>query len=47
MRCDKIDGNGAIGGLGATATSPIQLSATAREFPGIKINAALTLLEAV
>lgn len=42
-----IDGSGAIGGMGTTATTPIQLTATAREFPGIKINAVLTLLEAV
>jgi len=42
-----IDGNGAIGGMGSTATTPIQLTAIAREFPGIKINAVLTLLEAM
>ena len=42
-----IDGSGIIGGMGTTATTPIQLTATAREFPGIKINAVLTLLEAL
>ena len=42
-----IDGSGAIGGMGTTATSPIQLTATAREFPGIKINAMLTLLQTI